>query len=334
MRISRRALRGSSVWGQSEDEHEVKVGFCSEQSIRRMEEKTDSLTSRKSAGFLVVFYVVALVFVDALTGFSLRLSYLIPLLFPLALIERDSKRFLLDWTPFYLVILAYDLFRGSADDLGQRVDFTTLPAVEKWLFGGILPTVWIQDNLLMVLLSWLGIVMEAFYFGHFILPVVTLYWMWRHNAQDFRWAMGSIVLLSMAGFLTFALFPAAPPWMASYHGVIPKIHKLVSFHIESLLPGNHWLEIYVQMNPNQVAPFPSLHAGYPLLLWLWSRRCFPRAQWFFLINVLVVCLTIVAFGEHYVVDLLAGWLYAWVSLIIMDQLVNRLGAQEPDHLSA
>ncbi len=186
----------------------------------------------------------------------------------------------------------------------------------------------------MVLLSWLGIVMEAFYFGHFILPVVTLYWMWRHNAQDFRWAMGSIVLLSMAGFLTFALFPAAPPWMASYHGVIPKIHKLVSFHIESLLPGNHWLEIYVQMNPNQVAPFPSLHAGYPLLLWLWSRRCFPRAQWFFLINVLVVCLTIVAFGEHYVVDLLAGWLYAWVSLIIMDQLVNRLGAQEPDHLSA
>ena len=284
--------------------------------------------TRRVGGYLIAVYMLALVFVDALTAFSLRLSYLIPLLFPLALLERDSKRFLIHWTPFYLVILAYDLFRGLADELGRRVDYTTLPMVEKWMFGGIIPTVWLQDQFLVVLLGWLGRVMEVFYFGHFILPVVTLYWMWRGNVRAFRWAMGSIVILSLAGFVTFVLYPAAPPWMASSHGVIPRVHRLVAFHLEDVLPSNHWLELYVQMNPNQVAPFPSLHAGYPFLLLLWSIRYLRKARWFFGVNLFLVCLAIVAFAEHYVVDVFAGWLYAALSLWVMERIMKALDKGE------
>ncbi len=44
----------------------------------------------------------------------------------------------------------------------------------------------------------------------------------------------------------------------------------------------------------------------------------------FLINWVMICFTIVAFGEHYVVDLLAGWLYALVSFWVVSSFQKNI----------
>jgi hypothetical protein len=65
-----------------------------------------------------------------------------------------------------------------------------------------------------------------------------------------------------------------------------------------------------QINPNQVAAFPSLHAGFPFLAFLFARRAFGRIGWSMLAYSACVWFAIVYLADHYVVDILGGLAYA------------------------
>lgn len=273
--------------------------------------------SKKLTIILLISYLSVLVALVILSRFSLRLSYLIPLIFPFALIEGRPLKFLYEWSPFYFVIFFYDLFRGIADDLAAGVNMSLLPGIERSLFGGIIPTVWLQESLGSIANGVLGTILTFFYFGHFILPVATLYLLWRKNLQVFRVGISTIALVSLLGFLTFLLFPAAPPWMASTEGVIPEVDRLIIFHLNRLFSSNTLPLYYLALSPNDVAPFPALHASYPMVLFLLSNKYFPRFKWFFLANVAIVSFTVILFAEHYVVDVVAGWVYALIALVLV-----------------
>jgi membrane-associated phospholipid phosphatase len=62
---------------------------------------------------------------------------------------------------------------------------------------------------------------------------------------------------------------------------------------------------------NPVAAIPSLHAGFTLLIML---SLWKSARWWGRIPLaaypLLMGFTLVYFAEHYVVDILAGWVYA------------------------
>src|SRR5207247_9644011 len=64
------------------------------------------------------------------------------------------------------------------------------------------------------------------------------------------------------------------------------------------------------INPNEVAAFPSLHAAFPFLAFLFARRTFGRVGWLMLAYSACVWFSIVYLGEHYVVDILGGLAYA------------------------
>ncbi len=255
-----------------------------------------------------------------MTSFRLRLSHLIPLLFPLAFIEGRPKAFLTQWAPFYLLILLYDSFRGIADDLATRVEYVRLIQWEKGLFFGYIPTVWLQQNFMDVLRGFWGKILSIFYFGHFILPVACLYWTWRKHERAFLCCMGCLCVLSLSGFLTFLLFPAAPPWLASAKGLLPPVQQIIVQHIVAI--SNQLPSIYFGMNANMVAAFPSLHAAYPLLWFLCGLKYFSkRTASFLFVNCIGVTLAIVSLGEHYAVDVLAGWFYAAISFWVVEQIL-------------
>lgn len=256
----------------------------------------------------VTAYFAVVIFIFVLSGFRLRLPHLLLLFLPVAFLEKKPKDFLIHWLPFMMIIFAYDSFRSIADNLGRRVDYELLPLLERRICFGVLPTVELQQLFGENLRGAFGITLSLFYFGHFILPIICLYLLWRKNIWSFRRLCFSLALVSFLGFFTFALFPAAPPWLASQEKVIPNTDHTILFLLKALranLP-----DIYIYMNPNKVAPFPSLHAAYPLLLFLSCRKEFPKLGSFLLVNLALVSFAIVAFAEHYVVDLLGGWIYA------------------------
>src|SRR5262249_15019553 len=61
---------------------------------------------------------------------------------------------------------------------------------------------------------------------------------------------------------------------------------------------------------NPVAAMPSLHAAFPSLVTLFGFECFGGYGFLLLAYACAMCFAIVALGEHYVVDVLAGILLA------------------------
>src|SRR5689334_619351 len=52
-----------------------------------------------------------------------------------------------DWLPFALVLIAYDLSRGAAGLIGRPTLWHWQIDADRWLFGGTVPTVWLQEKL-------------------------------------------------------------------------------------------------------------------------------------------------------------------------------------------
>lgn len=228
-----------------------------------------------------------------------------------SLLIRRTRQFLLDWIPFLFILISYDFLRGFADNLNNRVHFIELIEADKWLFFGELPTIWLQERFTIPgEIKWYDFLGTIIYFLHFALPLAFGFLIWLQNRSYFRQFVISILLLSYAGFVTFLIYPAAPPWLSAKEGYIPEVHKVIETTL-SIFPEKLQLPtIYHNFNPNPVAAMPSLHAAYPLLVFLFALKFFGKKALFFSLYVAIVWISIVYLGEHYVIDVIAGAIFA------------------------
>lgn len=228
-----------------------------------------------------------------------------------------------DWLPFALVLFLYDLSRGAADDLGLAVHWTPQIRLDRMIGFGHVPTVWLQDHLLdpQRVHVW-EIVPSVVYISHFVVPFAVAAVLWARDRA--RWAgyARRFVLLSFLGVATFVLVPAAPPWLAGRAGRLPPVGRSV---------GRGWslvgLDIASRMlhrgqaTVNLVAAVPSLHAAYAALVavFLWNGlRSVGRVV--VVSYALLMAFTLVLSGEHYVVDILLGWVYVAVVSVTMARI--------------
>ena len=104
---------------------------------------------------------------------------------------------------------------ASSDTLGMPTWWHPQIDVDKFLFVGHEPTVWLQEHLKYAHLHWYDVLVALCYFSFFFLPYVTAAVLWLRGRADFyRWSL-RFVALSFLGFAFFALIPAAPPWAAA-----------------------------------------------------------------------------------------------------------------------
>jgi membrane-associated phospholipid phosphatase len=232
----------------------------------------------------------------------------------------DHLKAFLDWLPLLAALLAYDYTRGIADSLGMPVLLAELADADRWLFGGAVPTVWLQTNLYHPeFVRWWEVPVSLVYFSHFIVPWVLAAVLYVRDRPRWVRYMRRVLLVSYAGLITYVLLPAAPPWYAAEHGVIPQqVHRGATrgWDMLGLRAASAWLSD-AQADVNLVAALPSLHAAFALLisvaLWPIVRGtalrialvAFPFAMGF----------SLVYSGEHYVTDVLLGWLYVAVAVL-------------------
>src|SRR3954452_12665243 len=135
--------------------------------------------------------------------------------------RRLLPRLVLEWSPFIGFLLAYDLLRGVADSPFEAHVYPQLH-VDEWLFGGSVPTVWLQNRF------WHGelhihwwdyvawLVELTQFFAEFVPPAV----LWRcAHARSARYATIAAPLAAL-GFPPYVLSPAVPPWLASERGAL------------------------------------------------------------------------------------------------------------------
>ncbi len=252
-------------------------------------------------------------------------------------LRHTGRRVLIDWGPLLGLLFAYDLLRGYADDLSGTVHVMPQLNFDRWLTGGVVPTVVMQDTWYSPgNPHWWDIAAWVVYMSHFFMGLLVAGVVWRVAYHRFHDFIASFVTLTLAGFVTYAAFPAAPPWMASRLGscnlpdlggscmlepttrVIPQIWRYVGVEPAAALFENG------SRYANDVAAVPSLHAAYPMLFLLifWASANWPL-RLLLAAYPLAMGLTLIYSAEHYVADILLGWLYAVAAVAAVSAVVSR-----------
>jgi membrane-associated phospholipid phosphatase len=268
---------------------------------------------------------------------------------------------LIDWIPFIAVLTAYDYIRGASRKLGLPTYWLPQPHFDRWVFFGHEPTVWLQQHLLDTTPRWYDAVASVVYSSFFFLPYLTAAILWLRSRRDFhRWA-GRFVTMSFAALIGFTLVPSAPPWAAalctpqevSSHPSDPIcLHRVLSDSppgtiLAHFTPVHAGVATTVQRISGRgfgmlhldvaraliqegqgasdfVAAVPSLHAGVIMLftLFFWKRS----PIWLRVVLVaypLAMAWALIYSGEHYLFDILAGWLLAAIVTVSFTQFETR-----------
>lgn len=244
-------------------------------------------------------------------------------------LRRWWRGVLFDWLPLMALLLFYDLSDPLRELLGIQPHVLPQLEADVVLPGATVPTVELQQ----ALYSpgdprWYDFAALAVYLSHFFVTLAVAVALWRFAHAQFRRFRVYVVALATAGFLTYVLFPAVPPWLAAYQGHLPEVHRIV---------GQLWEHVGVgpavalwQTNDafyNDVAALPSLHAAYPvlLLLFFWGAGRWVRLG--LAGYVLAMGFALVYGGEHYVSDIVVGWAYAAGTFAAVTAARRRWGAR-------
>jgi PAP2 superfamily len=247
--------------------------------------------------------------------------YFVVLLVPMLFIRR-ARAFVLDWSPFLLLLFSYEFLRGLAGKVGQ-VHYFVAMHFDQLLFGTP-PSVWLQQRFAHSAPAPYDYVAAVLYLMHFVAPLTFAFVLWMRSREEFARFTSSFLVLSYAALATFVVFPAAPPWLASQQGYLPEVHEQVGV-VLSVFPSHFNLPtVYQLFDPNQVAAIPSLHAAYPLLLLLFACRFFGRRALVLAPYVVGVWLAVIYMGEHYVFDVAVGALYSVAAFVLTDHVLLRL----------
>ena len=252
------------------------------------------------------------------------------LAFSLTNIRGWARGVVLEWLPFALILSVYDLLRSHADTLLFSAHVRPQLRAEEILFVGTVPTVWLQERLWHGSgnLHWYDYSACVVYLSYFVATYLVAGFLWFFARGLFRRYVAMVLLLALMGFATYALFPAAPPWLASESGQLDPTTRSIAVIWSDIpiTPVNAFFEEGSQY-ANPVAAIPSLHAAYTLLIALflwrlapwWGRvllAAYPAAMAFALVYA----------AEHYVVDILLGWIYAVIAFYAVSRLANPLRA--------
>jgi hypothetical protein len=224
---------------------------------------------------------------------------------------RWARSMLVDWLPLMIVLLCYDLSLPVRKWVGIKPHVWPQLDADRIVFGQ-LPTTWLQQRLYQAgVAHWYDYVGFVVYLSHFFVTLIVLAVLWKVSYERFRRYRALVVALATAGFVTYVVFPAVPPWLAAVRGYIEPVHRVIAgmWGAAGVEPAK---ALFENQNDffNQEAAIPSLHAAYPmlLLLFFWGAGRWVRAS--LIAYVLAMAFTLVYAGEHYVADILIGWLYA------------------------
>jgi membrane-associated phospholipid phosphatase len=234
---------------------------------------------------------------------------------------KQHLLFLRDWLPIALLLVVYNVSRGYADDLFAPHIMPLIDA-DKAMFGGHVPTVWLQQHLYHPgQVQWWEVVVSLVYVSHFLTVPTVAVILWLRSRPQWARYMRRWFTLSVAGLVTYFVYPAAPPWWASLHGYLPEPVARIStagWNAIGLHSAGNTLNALQVEASNPVAAMPSLHTAYAMMAVAFFLPVVRRRWWPVLLAYpIAMTFTLVYSGEHYVIDVLVGWLYVAATFLLV-----------------
>jgi membrane-associated phospholipid phosphatase len=222
----------------------------------------------------------------------------------------DFARQLLIWFGF---VFAYQIARGFADrnpakafvDGWRILDFEQ--RVTNHVFELTLQQVAISSSVLSKLVQW------TYWNSEFTVVALALLWVYLRRHDAFSRFRNAIIGANLVGLIGYIVLPTAPPRMFPSIGFIDHHHSGV-----------------VELAANPYAAMPSLHAADALIVGLVLASLVRRRVWkvVWLVWPLWVCFAVMATGNHFWLDVLAGIVLGSVAMYVVYRLpVRRLIAR-------
>lgn len=243
-----------------------------------------------------------------------------------ALVMGKALAFLRDWIPVVLLIAGYEMMRKLAGQLVAQHDRTVhvddLIEADRAIFGGQLPTIWLQSRLYDVgQVHWFDYAALLFYALHFVFPLAFAFLLWLTRKERFwQFTLGFLVM-TYAAFAFFLLYPAAPPWFAQRYEYIDGVSWPAGQALQAMVPQRYnnfdTFSIWDDVSGNAVAAMPSLHAAFPWLVLLFAVKFYGRRGLLFLPYSPMLWFSVVYLGHHWVVDIVGGVVWATLCFIVV-----------------
>jgi hypothetical protein len=243
--------------------------------------------------------------------------------------NERTRRLFLAILPLGLLGLTYDAM-GIVRNVGvtaARVHDCDLRAIESSLFGR--PGWTVQDWLQAHPTDWLDRLCAVPY-GTFLFVVVAFaVFLYARAPADavtrFSWTFFTMNIL---GFITYHLYPAAPPWYFHAHGCVVDLASPASegpnlARVDAWLGVRYFGGMYGRSN-DVFGSVPSLHVAYPLLIaiegWRWLGGAGRTAT---VIFAVWMCFAAVYLDHHWIVDVVLGLGFCVVSYVAVATVVAR-----------
>jgi membrane-associated phospholipid phosphatase len=227
---------------------------------------------------------------------------------PIAGVAGVYNRAIRGWIVLVMIALSYEALAGPIDSLANTGKMLSLFDFDRYLWGLNL-TGWIQSYFASVSMT-----DTTFILYETLVPFVfaTSFLLWRYRTSDFRKYVTAMLLTSYAALITFLLVPTAPPW---FSGVANNLVQNSGLGTTTAYLGP--LAAFFQ--PNYFASFPSMHAAYAVICSYFLLKADQRPGALSVVMTGGILFSTLYLGQHYLVDLLAGMVYAFVPCLLSEK---------------
>lgn len=256
----------------------------------------------------------------------------------LAYFDARTKRLFVGLYPIALLGVVYDAMRfvKNAGITPERVHDCDLRAIDMRIasvtIDGVPGSVheWLQRHWSPVL-----DVICAVPYGVFIYAAlafsVFLYLKDYDRLRAFVW---TFFALNIAGFVTYHVYPAAPPWYFHAHGCTVDLTAHSSegpnlARVDAMLGFRYFAGFYARSN-DVFGAMPSLHVAYPMLITLYGWPVFGRVlRASSLVFLVTMCFAAVYLDHHWIIDVVVGLAYTVIVFLVVGRLMRRRAPPQP-----
>lgn len=201
------------------------------------------------------------------------------------------------WFPVVAIHFTYFWMGGAVPRLGDWRADSALLEIDRLLFGKCL-----AHRIAPAIPAWGLEILSAAYLSYFPLWASSLFLAMSRGPAFQRAYFGGFHLIYAIGFTSYALFPAAGPFLWA-----PLAAECPTGELGFIAALNDRI---VRAGCNGIDVFPSLHTGVALFILLSARSTSRRLFAFLLVPCLLIFTATLGLKYHYAADLAAGALLA------------------------
>lgn len=247
-----------------------------------------------------------------LIGFKIDQLVLSSLFAILYLYSQKTRKFILGFSIFIFYWILFDFMKAFPNYKYGNVHIEEIHTLEKFLFGmksnDVLITpneFWIQNHHPL-----LDALSGLFYLLWIPVPLLFAGYLFFKDTDEFLAFSFTFFLINVIGFIIYYVYPVAPPWYLQYNGTAfdPNTpgNPAGLARFDTMFQTNIFSSLYSKSS-NVFAAMPSLHAAYPLLVFVYGIRSRLGIMNFLFGTIMTgIWFAAIYSSHHYLVDVIAG----------------------------